>query len=94
MLGMSILYNGCTEEYSITLAFCHLCKATPRCHLQIPESKRIMKGAKARVLYKAMRCHANGEVTIMLVNEIYRTLRLSILEKILELNHTGCNGKE
>jgi hypothetical protein len=53
-----------------------------------------MKGAKARVLYKAMRCHANGEVTIMLVNEIYRTLRLSILEKTLELNHTGCNGKE
>lgn len=26
-----------------------------------------MKGARARVLDQAMRCHANGEVTIMLV---------------------------
>ena len=47
--------------------FRHLCKATARGHRRMPESKALMKGARARVLSQAMRCHANGAVTIMLV---------------------------
>jgi len=89
-LGVAILYNLCNETII-------------RQMLQIPESKRIVQGANARLLYNAMRCYANDELTIMLVGpnefEIFpkmkcRTLHLSMLEKSVELNHTDRNKKE